>query len=137
MSDLISRQDAIDGFYEMASNTDYLCTVSDYIHFLETMTSASECGRLQKERKIELIEEIGYAVERLADFEYCRGYMDAKRKCKRKTVDELLERLRTDITRAEVDELPRKAEQSIVYKMGGNEYMYLDDKWVCLGEAEE
>ena len=40
MSDLINRQDAIDGFYEMASNTDYLCTVSDYVKFLESMTSA-------------------------------------------------------------------------------------------------
>lgn len=40
MSDLISRQAAIDGFYEMSSDTDHLCTVSDYVHFLETMTSA-------------------------------------------------------------------------------------------------
>ena len=38
--DLISRQGAIDGFYEMACDTDRLCTVSDYVHFLETMTSA-------------------------------------------------------------------------------------------------
>ena len=40
MSDLISRQAAIDGFCEMASDIDSLCTVSDYVHFLETMTSA-------------------------------------------------------------------------------------------------
>ena len=40
MSDLISRQAAIDGFYEMAIDTDHLCTVSDYVHFLETMNSA-------------------------------------------------------------------------------------------------
>lgn len=39
-NDTISRQAAIEGFYEMASDTDHLCTVSDYVHFLETMTSA-------------------------------------------------------------------------------------------------
>ena len=40
MSDLIDRQAAIDGFYEMASDTDHLCTVGDYVKFLESMTSA-------------------------------------------------------------------------------------------------
>lgn len=40
MNDLISRQVAIDGFYEMASDTDHLCTVADYVKFLESMTSA-------------------------------------------------------------------------------------------------
>ena len=40
MSDLISRQAAIDGFYEMASDMDYLCTVSDYVSFLESLPSA-------------------------------------------------------------------------------------------------
>ena len=30
MHDLISRQVAINGFYEMASNIDHLCTVNDY-----------------------------------------------------------------------------------------------------------
>jgi len=39
-SDTISRQAAINGFYEMASNVDYLCTVSDYVHFLECLPSA-------------------------------------------------------------------------------------------------
>lgn len=38
--DLINRKAAIDGFYEMASDTDHLCTVSDYVRFLETMTPA-------------------------------------------------------------------------------------------------
>ena len=38
-NDLISRQAAINGFYEMASNIDYLCTVSDYVHFLECLPS--------------------------------------------------------------------------------------------------
>lgn len=39
MSDLIDRQAAIDGFYEMASDMDYLCTVSDYVSFLESLPS--------------------------------------------------------------------------------------------------
>lgn len=37
--DLISRQVAIDGLYEMASDTDHLCTVSDYVSFLESLPS--------------------------------------------------------------------------------------------------
>lgn len=45
MSDLIDRQAAIDGFYEMASDMDYLCTVSDYVSFLESLPS------VQPERK--------------------------------------------------------------------------------------
>lgn len=40
MGNLIDRQAAIDGFYEMASDVDHLCTVSNYVDFLETMTSA-------------------------------------------------------------------------------------------------
>lgn len=40
--DSISRQAAIDGFYEMASDTDHLCTVSDYISFLESLSAQSE-----------------------------------------------------------------------------------------------
>lgn len=40
MDDLISRQAAIDGFYEMASDMDHLCTVSDYVSFLESLPSA-------------------------------------------------------------------------------------------------
>ena len=40
MNDLISRQAAIDGFYEMASDMDHLCTVSDYVSFLESLSSA-------------------------------------------------------------------------------------------------
>lgn len=43
--DLISRQTAIDGFYEMASDMDHLCTVSDYVSFLKSLPSA------QPERK--------------------------------------------------------------------------------------
>jgi hypothetical protein len=38
--DLISRQTAIDGFYEMASDMDHLCTVSDYVSFLESLPPA-------------------------------------------------------------------------------------------------
>lgn len=38
--DSISRAAAIDGFYEMASDTDHLCTVSDYVSFLESLPSA-------------------------------------------------------------------------------------------------
>lgn len=40
MHDLISRKAAIDGFYEMSSDTDHLCTVADYVKFLESMPSA-------------------------------------------------------------------------------------------------
>ena len=40
MDDLISRQAAIDGFYEMASDMEHLCTVSDYVSFLESLPSA-------------------------------------------------------------------------------------------------
>ena len=51
VNDTISRQAAIDGFYEMASDMDYLCTVSDYVSFLESLPSAQpertcvNCGR--------------------------------------------------------------------------------------------
>lgn len=38
--DLISRQAAIDTFYEMASDIDHLCTVGDYVHVLEGLSSA-------------------------------------------------------------------------------------------------
>ena len=40
MDNLISRQEAIDGFYEMASDIDHLCTVGDYILFLESFHAA-------------------------------------------------------------------------------------------------
>lgn len=39
-TDCISRQVAIDGFYEMASDMNHLCTVSDYVSFLESLPSA-------------------------------------------------------------------------------------------------
>ena len=39
-NDCISRQAAVAGFYEMASDMDYLCTVSDYVSFLESLPSA-------------------------------------------------------------------------------------------------
>lgn len=38
--DAVSRQAAIDGFYEMASDMEHLCTVSDYVSFLESLPSA-------------------------------------------------------------------------------------------------
>lgn len=38
--DTISRQAAIDAFYEMASDIDHLCTVGDYVHVLEGLSSA-------------------------------------------------------------------------------------------------
>ena len=37
--DVISRQAAIDVFYEMASDIDHLCTVGDYVHILETLST--------------------------------------------------------------------------------------------------
>ena len=45
MHDLISRQVAINGFYEMASNIDHLCTVNDYISFLESLSAQPEIIR--------------------------------------------------------------------------------------------
>ena len=42
MIDCINRQEAIDGFYEMASDTDHLCTVGDYISFLESLPSVQQ-----------------------------------------------------------------------------------------------
>ena len=36
---------AINAFYEMASDTDHLCTVSDYVKFLESMSDAVEIVR--------------------------------------------------------------------------------------------
>ena len=42
MDDLISRRAAIDGFYEMASDIDHLCTVGDYISFLESLSAQPE-----------------------------------------------------------------------------------------------
>lgn len=38
-NDFVNKQVVIDGFYEMASNMDYLCTVSDYIEWLEQLSS--------------------------------------------------------------------------------------------------
>ena len=40
MNRLISSQAAIDAFYEMASDIDHLCTVGDYVHVLETLSTA-------------------------------------------------------------------------------------------------
>lgn len=45
MHDLISRQVAIDGFYEMSSDTDHLCTVGDYVSFLESLSAQPEIIR--------------------------------------------------------------------------------------------
>lgn len=42
MNDLISRKKAIDGFYEMASDINHLCTVGDYISFLESLSAQPE-----------------------------------------------------------------------------------------------
>ena len=42
MDDFISRQEAIDGFYEMASDIDHLCTVGDYILVLESLPAHPE-----------------------------------------------------------------------------------------------
>ena len=42
MNDLISREEAINGFYEMASDIDHLCTVGDYISFLESLSAQPE-----------------------------------------------------------------------------------------------
>ena len=44
-NDLISRKAAIDGFYEMASDIDHLCTVGEYISFLESLSAQPEAVR--------------------------------------------------------------------------------------------
>lgn len=43
--DIIYRRAAIDGFYEMASDIDHLCTVGDYISFLESLPAQPEIIR--------------------------------------------------------------------------------------------
>lgn len=55
MDDMILRQQAIDGFYEMASDMDHLCTVSDYVSFLESLPSVhpercEDCANFCKAR---------------------------------------------------------------------------------------
>ena len=45
MDDLISRVAAIVGFYEMASDIDHLCTVGDYVSFLESLPAQPEVIR--------------------------------------------------------------------------------------------
>lgn len=50
--DLISRRVAIDGFYEMASDMDHLCTVSDYVSFLESLPPAQPEPLTDKEQRI-------------------------------------------------------------------------------------
>lgn len=45
MNDLISRKAAINGFYEMASDTDHLCTLGDYVSFLESLSAQPEIIR--------------------------------------------------------------------------------------------
>lgn len=51
--DTISRQAAIDAFYEMASDIDHLCTVGDYVKYLENMPSAQpqKCSDILDELK--------------------------------------------------------------------------------------
>lgn len=41
-SDLISRQAALDGFCEMASDMDHLCTIDDYTSYIESLPAQSE-----------------------------------------------------------------------------------------------
>ena len=45
MDDLISRQAAIDGLYEMSSDIDHLCTLDDYVLFLESLSAQQEIIR--------------------------------------------------------------------------------------------
>ena len=45
MNDLISRQAAIDGLYEMSSDIDHLCTLGDYVSFLESLSAQPEIIR--------------------------------------------------------------------------------------------
>ena len=53
-NDTISRQAAIDAFYEMASDIDHLCTVGDYVHVLEMLPSAQPEQRLSCKNCIHL-----------------------------------------------------------------------------------
>lgn len=45
VGDIISRQAAIDGLYEMSSDIDHLCTVGDYVSFLESLSAQPEVIR--------------------------------------------------------------------------------------------
>lgn len=42
VGDMISRQAAIDGLYEMSSDIDHLCTLGDYVSFLESLSAQPE-----------------------------------------------------------------------------------------------
>ena len=45
MNDLISRRAAIEGLYEMSSDIDHLCTLGDYVSFLESLSAQPEIIR--------------------------------------------------------------------------------------------
>ena len=74
--DLIDRQMAIDGFYEMASDMDYLCTVSDYVSFLESLPSAQP----YTDEEIQKIQDLEQAqLDKIRELAYQDGKADAMR----------------------------------------------------------
>lgn len=68
MDDLISRRAAIDGFYEMASDIDRLCTVGDYISFLESLSAQPEIIRC---KDCKYWSEYEYINGKLESFPWC------------------------------------------------------------------
>lgn len=83
MQDLISRQAAIDGFYEMASDMDHLCTVSDYVSFLESLQPEQQwtpCSERLPERiingDVETVQEFFVTVKERWPGEEWKYYTD-------------------------------------------------------------
>lgn len=65
MDKLISLQAAIDGFYEMASDMEHLCTVSDYVSFLESLPSAEPEIIRCKDCKHSFLHDNGEKISRI------------------------------------------------------------------------
>ena len=84
MDDTISRQAAIDGFYEMASDMDHLCTVGDYVSFLESLPPAQPETYKEKLKEIAdaLSEKFAYMNTCLNERDIILGYLGVKRPSK-------------------------------------------------------
>ena len=80
VKDCISRQAAIDAFYEMASDIDHLCTVGDYVHVLEMLPSAQPEERTEKRTETHACD----LISRQAAIE-CDGFREVERDDERRS----------------------------------------------------
>lgn len=73
--DLISRKMAIDGFYEMSSDTDHLCTVGDYVSFLESLSAQPKrkTGKWIETDKHDIYYQPGYKCSVCGVLTTCHG----------------------------------------------------------------